>query len=254
MDVTLVSAERLPAKTQPIAEICIINTRSGVQHAVHKCPKAITPSHVWNEGSHFTINEDVDFLNLQVALIQKGLTSTKSVGYLRCPLRDVLLFYLAHEAGAIKNTEADFELMDGSGKGLLKDQNGFKSKIKLRINPKIEDSDDIVSRDLGEAHSKGPKLENQLQLVMAEVDKYIWSETKFQDWVYEKRDAKAGDIFSQLDKIEELSPDSTQIVAVRDRLQSARGDGFTSSQIEIFLGILATLVQMVILKILMLGQ
>jgi hypothetical protein len=34
--------------------------------------------------------------------------------------------------------------------------------------------------------------------------------------------------------------------------QSARGEGFTSSQLEIFLGVLASIVQMFILKILML--
>jgi hypothetical protein len=43
-------------------------------------------------------------------------------------------------------------------------------------------------------------------------------------------------------------------VEIRDKLQSARGDGFTKSQLEIFLGIFATLVQMLILKILMIGQ
>ena len=34
--------------------------------------------------------------------------------------------------------------------------------------------------------------------------------------------------------------------------QSARGEGFTSSQLEIFLGVLASIVQMFFLKILML--
>jgi|NorSeaMetagenome_1021524.scaffolds.fasta_scaffold66722_1 hypothetical protein len=67
---------------------------------------------------------------------------------------------------------------------------------------------------------------------------------------------QAGDIFSELDEIAQLDPagENTQIVEIRDRLQSARGDGFTSSQLEIFLGIFATLVQMLLLKILMIGQ
>ncbi len=44
------------------------------------------------------------------------------------------------------------------------------------------------------------------------------------------------------------------IVEIRHKLQSARGDGFTKSQLEIFLGIFTMLVQMLILKILMIGQ
>ena len=67
---------------------------------------------------------------------------------------------------------------------------------------------------------------------------------------------QAGDIFSELDEVTRLTSGdgNLQIEEIRDKLQSARGDGFTSSQLEIFLGILATLVQMLILKILMLGQ
>ena len=36
----------------------------------------------------------------------------------------------------------------GTGKAALKDENGFKSKIKLRFAPKIANLSDIVNRDL----------------------------------------------------------------------------------------------------------
>jgi len=39
--------------------------------------------------------------------------------------------------------------------------------------------------------AKGLDLEKSLTALMARVDDYIWRETKFQDWVYVKRDAQA---------------------------------------------------------------
>lgn len=73
-----------------------------------------------------------------------------------------------------------------ANKSVLKDENGFKSKIKLRIAPKL--ADDIVSGDIGSGLEV--EVEKTLKTLWAMVDYYIWSETKFQDWVHEKRDAQ----------------------------------------------------------------
>ena len=60
--------------------ICIY-THIHTQNNVHRCAKATTPSHIWNEGFPFSIADGIESLSLQVTLIQKGLTSTKSVGF-----------------------------------------------------------------------------------------------------------------------------------------------------------------------------
>ena len=61
---------------------CIyIHTHTYTQNNVHKCAKATTPSHIWNEGFSFSIADSIESLSLQVTLIQKGLTATKSVGF-----------------------------------------------------------------------------------------------------------------------------------------------------------------------------
>jgi hypothetical protein len=48
--------------------------------------------------------------------------------------------------------------------------------------------DDIVSGDIGSGLEV--EVEKTLKTLWAMVDYYIWSETKFQDWVHEKRDAQ----------------------------------------------------------------
>ncbi|MGB1607652.1 MAG: hypothetical protein ACPIOQ_83770, partial [Promethearchaeia archaeon] len=84
------------------------------------------------------------------------------------------------------------------------------------------------------------------------VEDYVASETKWQAWVSEVRDAEAGNLFKQLDLIEELDPLNAQVFSLREQLQSVRKEIFTTSQVEIFFGVLVTLVMMVVLKLLML--
>ena len=81
---------------------------------VQKCGKATTPNHTWNEGCHFAIDGDLSTLSLQVALIAKGMMSSKAVAFIKCPLRDIMVFYLARENGAIKTTEVALDLSDGN--------------------------------------------------------------------------------------------------------------------------------------------
>lgn len=39
--------------------------------------------------------------------------SNKAVGFVKCPLRDILVFYVACESGAIKNTEVALDVLEG---------------------------------------------------------------------------------------------------------------------------------------------
>ena len=80
---------------------------------VQKCGKATTSNHTWNEGCHFSIQGDISTLMLEVALISKGMMSNKAVGFVKCPLRDILVFYVACESGAIKNTEVALDVLEG---------------------------------------------------------------------------------------------------------------------------------------------
>ena len=41
-----------------------------------------------------------------------------------------------------------------------------------------------------QAKDRGPDVQQLLKVLMTRVDNYIWSETKFQEWAYEKRDAQ----------------------------------------------------------------
>ena len=81
---------------------------------VQKCGKATTSNHTWNEGCHFAIEGDLNALSFQVALIAKGMMSSKAVGFVKCPLRDILVFHLAREKGAIKTAEIALDLSDGN--------------------------------------------------------------------------------------------------------------------------------------------
>jgi len=48
----------------------------------------------------------------------------------------------------------------------------------------------IHTRTHAQEKNQGPNVEQLLKALMVRVDNYIWSETKFQEWVYEKRDAQ----------------------------------------------------------------
>jgi hypothetical protein len=98
----------------------------------------------------------------------------------------------------------------------------------------------------------GPNVRKMLQGLARDVEDYVASETKWQAWVSEVRDAEAGNLFKQLDLIEELDPLNAQVFSLREQLQSVRKEIFTTSQVEIFFGVLVTLVMMVVLKLLML--
>jgi hypothetical protein len=78
-----------------------------------KCSKATSSNHIWNEGFSFSVEDVVEHQHLQLALIQKGLSGSQVVGMIRCPVKDILVFYLAHKAGAVKSSEARVEVLDG---------------------------------------------------------------------------------------------------------------------------------------------
>ena len=48
----------------------------------------------------------------------------------------------------------------------------------------------LHTRTRTQARDRGPDVQQLLKALMTRVDNYIWSETKFQEWVYEKRDAQ----------------------------------------------------------------
>jgi hypothetical protein len=44
------------------------------------------------------------------------MLETKTIGFVRCPVRDILVLYLAQQAGAAKITEVALEVTSGKAK------------------------------------------------------------------------------------------------------------------------------------------
>ena len=61
----------------------------------------------------FTI-DNIETQFLQLVLIQKSMSGNKPVGFIKCPMKDILVFYLANKAGAVKSNEVSLEVVDGS--------------------------------------------------------------------------------------------------------------------------------------------
>jgi hypothetical protein len=60
----------------------------------------------------FTI-DNIETQFLQLVLIQKSMSGNKPVGFIKCLMKDILVFYLANKAGAVKSNEVSLEVVDG---------------------------------------------------------------------------------------------------------------------------------------------
>jgi hypothetical protein len=245
-----------------------------METCVHTSPKASGKLHAWNWGNNVELIGVDESKCLNLAIISKTSLSKTSVllkgsfqkktlamGLVSCPIRDILLFYVSHvhadSVAEVRLPEVELVVMDAVSTVPMKDEDGFTTKMKLRFQP-------IFSTDVSESgwrdHSfrgpllsaMGPNVRKMLQGLARDVEDYVASETKWQAWVSEVRDAEAGNLFKQLDLIEELDPLNAQVFSLREQLQSVRKEIFTTSQVEIFFGVLVTLVMMVVLKLLML--
>ena len=253
IDVILISLQRISSNSKPFVKLSL--SGSGSEKHVQKSSKATTKSFTWNHSNNFTFSLIDDDLNsaIHVALMDSGFMGNKAIGSLSVPVQDILLFHLAQEDSGLAGGEVDMEIKEIQSEKPLKDEYGFKTKIKLRFAVSLPQ--ETISREL--TFGQQPNTTPSLQALLTSVDNYILTETKWQEWVSGVRDAEAGNIFSQLDQIEGGDSEGAdaellEVSAIREKLQSARGEVFTSSQVEIFLGILTTLAQLILLKILML--
>ena len=274
IDVTVISADRMPSKCRPAVRLSVLDSASCMETCVHTSPKASGKLHAWNWGNNVELIGVDESKCLNLAIISKTSLSKTSVllkgsfqkktlamGLVSCPIRDILLFYVSHvhadSVAEVRLPEVELVVMDAVSTVPMKDEDGFTTKMKLRFQP-------IFSTDVSESgwrdHSfrgpllsaMGPNVRKMLQGLARDVEDYVASETKWQAWVSEVRDAEAGNLFKQLDLIEELDPLNAQVFSLREQLQSVRKEIFTTSQVEIFFGVLVTLVMMVVLKLLML--